>query len=197
MQLNHHDISARSKVQLNIIVNPFQKDKVFLETGVSELKDYLLSKEIYWPIGARGLSLPRLTIGGILLAQARLQARDEKVAAYTAELERMRIKWKVAWENKVIREFKARMRLWSNYFMDYRHDPEQHADAYPYEVRNRVILSMIFMELDKPPSERIALVQLDNMLRANLLASEFIWEAELQPGFSRDEYWYLYGKLKI
>ena len=172
-----------------------ENDKAYLEAGIPELRDYLLSKELYWPISARGYSLPRLTIGGLLLAQARLEAHRERIESLVSQLDGVCLKWRVAWETKAGHEVGARMRLWSNYLADYRHNPENHADAYPHEVHYRVMLHLLLDELPSPPAEREALFQLDAVLRAKLIASDFIWETDLQAGFPREVYWYLYGKL--
>ena len=178
-------------------MNPVEKDRAYLEAGIPELGDYLLSKELYWPISARGYSLPRLTIGGMLLAQARLEARGERIESLVAQLDGIRTKWRVAWESKAGREVQARMRLWSNYLADYRHNPEGHADAYPHEVRYRVMLHLLLAELPAPPAKQEALSRLDSLLRARLSGSDFIWDADLGDGFPCEVYWYLYGKLKF
>jgi hypothetical protein len=120
-----------------------EKDRAYLEAGIPELGDYLLSNELYWPITARGFDLPRLTIGGILLAQTRLEARGERIESLVTQLGALRSKWRVAWETKASREVRARLRLWNNYLTDYRHNPEAHADAYPQEVHNLVMLAPI------------------------------------------------------
>jgi len=173
-----------------------EKDKAYVEASIPELEDYLLSDELYWPVTARGYTLPRLTIGGILLAKARLEARGEQIDSLTAQLDEVRSKWRVAWETKAGREVQTRMRLWLNYLSDYRNNPESNADAYPHEVRYRVMLHLLMNELSASPSEQKELVQLDSLLRVNLISSDFIWETELQAGFPRKVYWYLYGKLK-
>ena len=173
-----------------------EKDKAYLEAGIPELEHYLLSDELYWPVSARGYDLPRLTIGGILLAKKRLEARGERIEALPARLDAARSKWRVAWETKAGREVHARFGLWNNYLTDYRHNPEGHADAYPHEVSYRVMLQLLLVELPSAPPEREALFQLDNMLRQSFASGDFIWEAGLQPGFPREEYWFLYGKLK-
>jgi len=166
-----------------------------LEAGIPELGDYLLSNELYWPITVRGYDLPRLTIGGVLLAKTCLGARGERIEALVAQLDAVRSKWRVAWETKAGREVQARMRLWSNYLADYRHNPEGHADAYPHEVRYRVMLHLLLAELPAPPAEQEGLSQLDGALRASLSSGDFIWEADLQPGFPHEGYWFLYGNL--
>jgi len=173
-----------------------EKDKAYLEAGVSELEDYLLSNELFWPVTTRGFDLPRLTIGGLLLAKARLKARGAQIEALLSQLEAVRSKWRVAWETKAGRGFQSRFNLWSNYLSDYRHNPEGHADAYPHEARYRAMMKLLLAELPAPPAELAGLSQLDSLLRANFIPGDFIWGADLQSGFPEDEYWYLYGKLK-
>jgi hypothetical protein len=173
-----------------------EKDRAFIEAGIPELEAYLLSNELYWPITARGYDLPRLTVGGFLLARKRLEARGERIEPLVAQLDAVRSKWRVAWETKAGREVGARMRLWSNYLSDYRHNPEGHADAYPHEVRYRAMLHLLLAELPTSPPEAEELAQLDSLLRANLISSDFVWEADLQSGFPHKVYWFLYGKLR-
>jgi len=177
-------------------VTSLEKDRAYLEAGVPELERYLLSDELYWPINARGYNLPRLTIGGVLLTKQQLKARGERIEQLMAQLDGVRSKWRVAWETKASREFGARMRLWSNYLTDYRQNPEGYADAYPHEVRYRVMLHLLMAEIHVPPSEQEALAKLDSLLRANLTTGEFIWKSDLQGGFPREVYWFLYGKLR-
>jgi len=173
-----------------------EKDRAYFEAGIPELGNYLLSKELYWPISARGYDLPRLTIGGILLVQTRLEARGERIEKLATQLDALRSKWRVAWETKAGREFQSRFGLWNNYLADYRHNPEGQADAYAHEVRYRVMLQLLLGELSAPPPEREGLLQLDGVLRASFSPGDFIWEADLQAGFPREVYWFLYGKLK-
>jgi hypothetical protein len=177
-------------------VSSREKDRAFLEAGVHSFEDYLLSNELYWPITARGYDLPRLTIGGILLAKARLEARGERIESLVAQLDAVRSKWRAAWETKAGREVGGRMRLWSNYLADYRHNPEGHADAYPHEVRYRAMLHFLLDELPTSPPEGEELSQLDSLLRRNLISGDFIWDDDLGPGFPREVYWFLYGKLR-
>jgi len=173
-----------------------EKDRAYLEAGIPQLEDYLLSDELYWPITARGYDLPRLTVGGTLLAKARLVARGERIEALVAQLNAVRSKWRVAWEKKAGREVQSRFGLWSNYLTDYRQNPEGHADAYPHEVHNRVMLKLLLAELRAASSEQEALIQLDSVLRASFSPGNFIWETDLQSEFPREAYWFLYGKLR-
>lgn len=174
-----------------------EKDRAYLEAGIPQLEDYLLSDELFWPITARGYDLPRLTIGGLLLAKARLEARGEQIEALFARLDAVRLKWRVAWETKAGREFQSRFGLWGNYLTDYRQNPEGHADSYPHEVRNRAMLQLLMAELPAKLPEREALPALDGALRSSMIpGGDFVWDPDLQPGFPREEYWFLYGKLR-
>lgn len=173
-----------------------EKDRAYLEAGVSQLEDYLLSDELFWPITARGYDLPRLTIGGLLLAMTRLEARGERIEALITRLDAVRAKWQVAWETKAGREFQSRFGLWGNYLSDYRQNPEGHADSYPHEVRSRVFLELLKPELPEALPEQEALSPLDSVLRGNFLPGNFIWEPDVQAGFPREGYWFLYGTLR-
>ncbi|RME86942.1 MAG: hypothetical protein D6770_10695 [Anaerolineae bacterium] len=181
-----------------------EQDRLFIETAIAALGDYLLSKELFWPLpgGTLGQALPRLTIGGMLLALVRLRARavspaDQAIVYnWEQEIDAVRRRWRAAWEKKVRREFGARLNLWRNYVNDYRRDPEQYADAYPHEVRWRVMLHLLRTELPAPPPEAALVDDLDGFLRAHFVTGEFIWEPELEGGFPEDEYWYLYGRLR-
>jgi hypothetical protein len=80
--------------------------------------------------------------------------------------------------------------------MDYQYAPEQHADAYPHEVRLRVMLHLLGEEMSDRPDEQQVLPQLDKILHRSLVQSMFIWAEYLQMAFPAEVYWYLYGNLK-
>ena len=128
--------------------------------------------------------------------QLRLEAGGDQVEMQRAQIERVRLKWRVAWENKAIREFRARMRLWSNYLSDYYQKPDEFADSYPFEVRNRVILQLLLPQIPISSDNEQALSHLDQLLQKNFFPDGFIWEAVLQDRFSHEVYWYLYGRLR-
>jgi hypothetical protein len=172
------------------------KDIAYLEAGVPELKDYLLSDELFWPLSARGVELPRLTVGGLLLVQMRLEAGGDQIETLRSQLERIRLKWRVAWEKKAGREIQARIRIWGNYLADYRKNPEEFIDAYSFEVRNRVMLQLLFPQVSAFREQKQALSDLDSLLRRNFSPNGFIWEMHLQDRFTREVYWYLYGRLR-
>ncbi len=165
------------------------EDRKYLETALPELKDYLLSDVLYYPLTA---SLPRLTISGLLLAQRRLHAY-ENAAPLDFQLDTLRNKWRAAWEQKAATELDSRIRLWSNYLNEHCQTSEL-SDYYAHEVRLRVMIGLLIAEFgDTDPGELIAL---DELLRTKFQTGEFIWDEALMREFSRDDFWFLYGRLK-
>jgi len=164
------------------------QDRQFLEAAIPELGNYLLSKEVFWPLGG---ALSRLTIGNLLLAQARLGG-----GVYFAQCDSVRLRWPVAWESKILQEIHSRLGLWQNFLRDYAASPDEHSDRYPQEVRNRVMLHLLAGQLREKPVELDSLSGLDDQLKGSLIPGAFAWEAEIESSFPRPEYWFLYGTLK-
>ena len=134
------------------------EDRKYLEAALPELQTYLLSDTLFYPLTH---PLPRLTLGGLLLAQRRLHAYED-VSPLDLRLDTLRSKWRVAWEQKAIQEVAIRLTLWGNYLKEHRNN-EELGDYYSHEVRLRVILGLLSAELGSEPDELIAL---DQLLRA-------------------------------
>ena len=164
------------------------EDRKFLETALPELKTYLLSDVLFYPLSH---PLPRLTLGGLLLAQRRLHAYED-VAPLDLRLDTLRNKWRAAWEKKAAQELNTRLILWQNYLDDC-HEEESLLENYPREVRWRVMLALLSAEL---PAESSGLNALDQRLRNKFHTGTFIWDETLRNEFSQDDFWFLYGKMK-
>ncbi len=182
-------------------------DLGYLKSALNVFESYLLSNDVYWPVGAKPpageLSYPQLTLGGILLAQSRLNARhlpldlEEERIQLENEFITLYNRWRVAWESKASKEFPARLNLWRDYLEEYRAHPDNHDDRYAYEVTRRVML-----ELLSPYAVLIAQAQkdllfaLDHLLRQVFVSGEFVWGEDLKSGFNINTYWYLFGGLR-
>jgi hypothetical protein len=170
----------------------FEHDSRFIETSLPQLQDYLLSDELYWPLDN---SLPRLTLGALLLALRRVEAIDPSVAyRWQGQMDPIRTKWRTAWEKKALKEIKNRLRLWSASIAEWQSASAMSRADYPGEVRGRVILQILLKEVDAP-QEEAALNGLDHFLRASLRKCDFLWGPELEAAFPEDNFWFLYGKL--
>lgn len=166
-------------------------DLSFLAAALPELQDYLLSDELYWPLGSVGASLPRLTLGGLLLALRR--CGDEK---FVRDADAVRYRWRAAWEAKARREAHSRLEQWKLFLEDLRQSREAHAQDYPGQVRVRVMLDLLLADLPPLPAVSAALDGLDRGLRAGFVPGEFLWENVLRSAFPQDTFWYLYGRLR-
>jgi len=181
-------------------------DLRFLHAGLEMLEEYLLSEEVFWPMSANPPQgepgYPQLTLDWILLASARLEARQlsfeqkEQVRELIGDLDLNRSRWRVAWEKKTRQCFQVRLRMWRGFLQEYKDNPQEHADRYAYEVRLRTMLELLGDEYQPQNAEDIeSLSRLDKYLRSAFMPAEFTWEGEIQAGFPRDKYWFLYGKL--
>lgn len=182
-------------------------DLGYLQAGIPELEKYLLSQELYWPLSAGPPAgepaYPRLTLSGLLLAQARLHARPltsqqrDELARLDEDMDDVRSRWRSAWGRKAAQDFSARLRLWRDFLEEYRENADSNHDRFTYEVSRRVMMHLLLPDADGLPQAEIDLLQgLDKLLRAVLVPGMFVWEAELEPGFPPDTYWYLYGELR-
>ncbi|OGN92022.1 MAG: hypothetical protein A2Y88_04525 [Chloroflexi bacterium RBG_13_48_10] len=86
--------------------------------------------------------------------------------------------------------------MWGDFIQEYQDNPMDNTDRYSYEVRLRVMLELLKSEINGQHTEEIELLNgLDGYLKRVLVPDRFIWEAEIQIGFPRDMFWFLYGKL--
>jgi len=184
----------------------FEYDLRYLLSGLDVLEAYLLSDEVFWPMSAippeGAPDYPRLTLGGMLLARKRIAAypatnpQEVQRQQVISNLEGVQSKWRVAWETKARRSFSVRLRMWRDYIEEYRINPQENADRYSYEVRLRVMLTLLISESGRRQQAEIDLLSgLDGYLKSKLEMNGFVWEPQIQSGFPANNYWYLYGNL--
>ncbi len=181
-------------------------DLRYLRAALVDLEGYLLSKEIYWPIGIRPPQgdppYPRLTLGGIVISRQSLKGRSmdaaqqKEYADLTRRIDETQARWRAAWGTKDAREFSSRLVQWNNFIDDYRKQPENNTDRYAYEARGRVIIQLLEPESDEiRPAELEMVKGLDRILQAHLVEGSFVWDRQLLPSFPQSQFWYLYGSL--
>ena len=180
----------------------------YLQAGISVLEDYILANDLYWPIGVRAESgnppYPRLTLGGMLFAQKKARARplnsnqQGELEDIENQMKDLRNRWRGAWEKKAAAEFHSRLKLWNNFWEDFRENPDANLDRYNYEVNRRVQLELLADAAGNLSRAEVEMLRgLDGKLRTMLMPGDFIWESELASSFPSDKYWYLYGWIKI
>ncbi len=182
-------------------------DLRYLQAGAEELQAYLLSDVLYWPVSvsapAGERAYPPVTLGNLLLSRARLRGLSLPEVAITQsrdimeKMEAARQHWRTAWGRKAQQDFHARLAQWQAYLNEYRARPAENANRYAYEVRQRVILGLLKVELGKENELELALLPaMDRTLQSAFVAGNFIWEKELEAAFPKAAFWFLYGELK-
>jgi hypothetical protein len=184
----------------------FVYDLRYLQAGAEILEDFLLSQDVYWPVGIQAppgeTPYPQLSLGGLVLAKARAQVHDhtpdeaKQLHRTLEQIEATREKWRAAWGNKAASEMAARLNQWRIYLEDYRENPQANYDRYSYEVFRRVTIALLSTQADRMrDAEQEMLQGLDTVVKALLSPGGFIWETDLQRAFPRSAFWYLYGLL--
>lgn len=156
----------------------------FLTDGLEQLKTYLQSDELFWPMDRD----PQLTLGNLLLAAASLQAEGSLRPAQASALAEAKREWRKTWEKKIEREFTARLRQWTHYLAELANKPKQHALYYASEVRPRVLLQLLAAEV---PGAQSKLQELDAALKPLVHPTDFLWDAKLADAFPAPDYWFL------
>lgn len=185
----------------------FDYELQYLKAGAVELEAYLLSAELYWPIGIRvsrrQKAYPRLTLGILSIARVKASvlaaspAQKDAFEDVADQITAAQNQWRSAWGRKASSEYRSRINLWRNFLDDYRQHPASHFDRYGYEVERRALLQLLADDADEVRGrEDLLLDSLDQYLKAIIVPGGFIWDTDLEPGFPQDPYWYLYGLLR-
>lgn len=182
-------------------------DLLFISEAVKDLRAYVLSKDLFWPLQRKTRTaiagqLPQLTLGNLAVSQARLRALElpepqaDEYARVSAQIAEVRAEWLSNWRIKEEQEIGSRLKLWQEYLRDLRGDPCQHAPYFAREVRNRVILEL----MDAASGQNGAaeqLAMLDQILRGLSQPGPFVWEGDYSSGFPTERFWFLYLSIKL
>jgi hypothetical protein len=161
----------------------------FLRDGLSQLKDYLLSDEIFWNVGGS----QQLTLGNLLLAKEFLEGVNELPAAEAKQLAALKKEWRAAWESKAEKEFASRLRQWANFLGELGEQRGPSIAYYATEARLRALLELLAGEA---PGLRGKLAAPDSQLKALTESGDFVWGDESKAAFPKGECWFLWVKPK-
>ena len=177
-----------------------------LSTFLDELDAYLVSKELFWPLGGKQQA-PRLTLGNLLLAFRTLEATAASLeVSQQVQLQKLQTRWHgarvkmaSAISAKALREMGARLNLWQGFLTDL---SESQGKQYLYasEVRNRVLFALLAalpLEEEEVSRNLKSMANLDNQLAAYTKPAPFQWEEELTAEFPREAFPYLYRTLRV
>jgi len=181
-----------------------KKDLYILEAMAADMNDYLISQSLFWPLS--DTSMPRLTLGGYLMRQHRLnRLRNVLEQEDQDRLDKAIEKFNEALVEKIVRfeqrahdELHARLRQWSEYLKDIGKESVAAGAYYASAVETRLIIALLLEKLEMPPYEldkRVLgeLGSYDTALRNYWFTGEFVWYHEWRPAYPKESYWWLYG----
>ncbi len=184
-----------------------QWDLEILEAMAADMAAYLDGETLYWQL-SQG-DMPKLTLGGYLMRQQRLQA----LRPYLSDGEQTRLTTAVtefneALQEKIVRsehraheELGVRARQWGTYMNDVQSHVPTAAVNYGTAVENRLMIAALIQFLQTPPYQLEAghaqnVKMLDGTLRSHWHTGAFVWADEWAAAYPADEYWWLYGRPK-
>lgn len=190
----------------------FHYETHFLNEALGQLKDYLLSDEVYWQLNLRSLHgaapYPQLTLGNLLFSQAKLDGlqkssqlspeQKNEVKGLATRAKSIKTEWRSAWEKKAEREFQARLTQWGRYLGEMSGQQGEYRAYYATEVRVRAVLELLAAELPTESAEglRRDLSAQDQRLEQLTSKGAFVWDAEVQAAFPAKDYPFLYRQPK-
>jgi hypothetical protein len=183
-----------------------ERDLRIVSAITADLKAYLLSDSVYWPLSDTGpvlLPYPLGTLGGLLLRLRKLEtARGQLTTEQSERLQDVAStahatldEWIVQKEQKAAREIKARLQTWGAFLDDLIGDAKRFQSEYASQVEGRTILPLLFAAAGKAADGQglmTRLASLDERLKTVSAPGDFVWDTVFAPGFSRQEYPWLY-----
>ena len=183
-------------------------DLAVCQAMADEFEAYLKSDVLYWQMDAArpsGDQLPKLTVSGFLERARRLQAAllsptqratlDDNIRCF----ERARDTNRQRYETRALHDLRGRLDTWAWYLDDYAKQPNEEASYYPSRAHTRLAIALLLDELAghaeaAPFAQRLFV--LDERLRADWIDGTFVWHSSLAHTFPREQFWWLYGRLK-
>lgn len=174
---------------------------------LEQFDPYLLSKEVFWPLGERadsGAPFPKLSLGQLQLTLDELSVQAEEMGPaqiqqfheLEGDFEQKRKEKPANIEKRASAEMRQRLNLWKAYVGELRTGSTA-AESYPNDVRQRVLLDRLqehLSEGDELEALRSELKALDQRLRRVFRGGSFVWHPRLRPLYDELDYWYLYGE---
>ncbi|MCB0016268.1 MAG: hypothetical protein KDE09_00690 [Anaerolineales bacterium] len=188
-----------------------EQDAVFVsreldivELMITSLPDYLVFDGIFYPL--TGASLPRLTLGSLLMRLYRLGAIADSLEPDAAQ----RLKTacnrfaalipnnQVAIEQKAGAELDMRLQQWESANIEWR-DKGAEEGFWQNNVEIRTIINALVSFLQKAPFH-VHVAQVEEMLATDSLwqavwhSGPFVWAEVWEPAYPKAHYWWLYGE---
>jgi len=183
------------------------KDFALVEAALLELGDFLLTDQIYWALPAPvldpfGYSQSRYSLGLVLLTLdhgVKCSNNDVDKALWeeiSGKVWEYRKRYKTAWQNKAVKEFRSRLRSWRTVLDELLQDTIPSHAVYRSNVRLRILLQFLGGELQQHAPDLQNLADLDQWHHEYWLPGDFVLNESFKRVYPQGDYWFLYGKLK-
>lgn len=175
-----------------------------VEQMITSLPDYLAFEGIFYPL--TGATLPRLTLGSLLMRLNRLGAIVDSLEPDAAQ--RLQADWKqfdallpnhqVAIEQKATAELDMRLQQWESANIEWREKGAEEG-FWQNNVEIRTIIQALVSFLQKAPFH-VHVAQVEEMLATDALwqtvwrTGPFVWAEVWEPAYPKTQYWWLYGE---
>ncbi len=176
------------------------------------LENYIGQEALYGSVGGGGFlalsNMPSLTIGALLMRLRRLALLNEDGQLDAKQRDNYRKTQSMhdtiykgqrkAYEAKLVREAKSRLKAMQTFFEECASDPKQCARNYRPEAIRRTIVQEILIHMDilrLPVDEELKTLisTMDNKLRRYATDKNgFQLDAELEPAYPVGTFWWLY-----
>ncbi|HSH03373.1 MAG TPA: hypothetical protein VLL52_12705 [Anaerolineae bacterium] len=180
-----------------------REDLNIITAMAADMDQYLTSDVLFWPLD--NSQYPRLTLGGYLFRQHRLQALTHLLSSTdqnqltdtTAQFHNSIDDRIVRVEERAHQELETRLRQWQTSLQEMRQNADNTA-YYATAAEKRAMMDAIIDHLSHSPyrlDQDLAnrLNQLDITLRSRWRDGDFIWPDEWQDAYPKSQYWWLYG----
>lgn len=185
-----------------------QHDLMILEEMAGAMDAYLVSEIKDWRIPR--VNMPKLTIGGYLMRQYRLQAlkqeltpgEQQRLETAVARFENALHERIVRFETRAHQEIHQRLSEWVACLRDLKGRMDAEANHYAGIVDVRVVIECLMDQLKTRPYQLEPQVvteinTLDKNLRRRWEHGRFVWEPVWEPAYPAEKYWFLYGQPRI
>jgi hypothetical protein len=180
------------------------QDLTVLEAMVADIGRYMISDATHWPMSQEGM--PKLTIGGCLMRQERLQALrpqlafsdqarlDGAIDAFNDCLNEQVVRF----EKKAHDELHTRLREWTTFLRNATSKIATKKRHYVDVVDTRIVMTALINKLSQAPYRLNPQIvqdveQMDNRLKGQWQTAQFILDPVWEKAYPSDVYWWLYG----
>jgi len=192
-------------LESRVVAESPSTDLQIVREMVGELENYIVNEDLYRTVTVRtpgGEARLQMTGGDLLTRLYRLSrerarltpAEQQELDALQAESEKIIYSLKTRFQERLVRELKARTDALKWYLDDAAQNPNEGKANYPYEIRNRQRIEEIVKALGNnvPQENAAALANVDRRLRGMGSGATFVWDPSLAEVFPSQPYWYLY-----